>query len=39
VTPDELPRLARRLAAVLDGFATPGPAYLRAVLVRRQTGR
>ena len=39
VTPEELPRLARRLAAVLDGFATPGPAYLRAVVARRQVGR
>jgi fatty-acid peroxygenase len=39
VTPDELPRLARRLAAVLDGFATPGPAYVRAVRARRQVGR
>jgi fatty-acid peroxygenase len=39
VTPDELPRVARRLAAVLDGFATPGRPYLRAVLARRQVGR
>jgi fatty-acid peroxygenase len=39
VTPPELPRLARRLAVVLDGFATPGPAYLRAVVARRQVGR
>jgi fatty-acid peroxygenase len=39
VTPDELPRRARQLAAVLDGFATPGPAYARAVLARRQLGR
>jgi len=39
VTPEELPPLARLLAAVLDGFATPGPAYLRAVLARRQVGR
>jgi fatty-acid peroxygenase len=38
-TPEELPRLARRLAAVLDGFATPGPAYVRAVAARRQVGR
>jgi fatty-acid peroxygenase len=39
VTPDELPRRARQLEAVLDGFAAPGPAYARAVLARRQIGR
>jgi len=39
VTPEELPRLARRLAAVLDGFATPGPAYVLAVAARQQVGR
>jgi fatty-acid peroxygenase len=35
----ELPRLARRLATVLQGFATPGPDYARAVLARLQVGR
>src|SRR4051794_8656769 len=35
----ELPRLARQLATVLDGFATPGPAYARAVLARLRAGR
>jgi fatty-acid peroxygenase len=36
---DEVPVRARQLAAVLDGFATPGPAYAKAVLARRQIGR
>jgi fatty-acid peroxygenase len=39
VTADELPRRARQLATVLDGFASAGPAYVRAVLARRQIGR
>jgi fatty-acid peroxygenase len=39
VAPGELPRRARRLAAVLDGFAAPGPAYAKAVLARLQVGR
>jgi fatty-acid peroxygenase len=39
VTAAELPRRARQLATVLQGFATPGPAYLRAVLARVQVGR
>jgi hypothetical protein len=39
VTPQELPRRARQLAAVLNGFATPGAAYLRAVAAKRQVGR
>jgi fatty-acid peroxygenase len=36
---EELPRRARQLATVLDGFASPGPAYVRAVLARRQVGK
>jgi len=36
---EELPRRARQLATVLDGFASPGPAYFRAVLGRRQVGK
>jgi fatty-acid peroxygenase len=32
-------RRAEQLAAVLDGFATPGMAYLRAVRARWQVGR
>ncbi|HVL85464.1 MAG TPA: cytochrome P450 [Pseudonocardia sp.] len=39
VTPDELPRRARLLAEVVDGFAAPGPAYLRAVVARARLGR
>jgi fatty-acid peroxygenase len=39
VPPDELPRRARQLAAVVDGFATPGPVYLRAALARRRLDR
>lgn len=39
MTVGELPRVARRLAAVLDGFATPGPAYARAVAARIAVGR
>lgn len=39
VASDELPRQARRLAAVVDGFATPGLAYLRAALARGQLDR
>ncbi len=35
---DELPRRARQLATVLDGFAAPGPAYARAVLARLRLG-
>jgi fatty-acid peroxygenase len=35
----ELPRRARQLATVLDGFATPGPAYARAVGARLAIGR
>jgi fatty-acid peroxygenase len=38
VTADELPHRARQLAAVLDGFATPGPAYARAVVARVRLG-
>ncbi|EHR49873.1 cytochrome P450 [Saccharomonospora marina XMU15] len=37
--PRELPRRARQLADVLDGFATPGRAYLRAVVARLRLGR
>lgn len=39
VTDEELPHRARQLATVLDGFATPGPAYARAVLARLRVGR
>jgi fatty-acid peroxygenase len=39
VTADELPRRARQLATVLDGFATPGLPYLRAVRARLQVVR
>jgi fatty-acid peroxygenase len=39
VSEQEMPLLARRLATVLDGFATPGPAYVRAVLARLRVGR
>lgn len=39
LAPGELPRRARQLAAVVDGFATPGPAYLRAALARRDLDR
>jgi fatty-acid peroxygenase len=35
----ELPRRAAQLATVLDGFAAPGPAYVRAVRARLQVGR
>jgi fatty-acid peroxygenase len=35
----ELPTRARQLATVLQGFATPGPAYLRAVRARLAVGR
>jgi fatty-acid peroxygenase len=36
VEEDELPTRARQLADVVDGFATPGPAYGRAVVSRAQ---
>ncbi|WP_219418288.1 cytochrome P450 [Pseudonocardia nigra] len=39
VPQEELPEWARRLAAVVDGFATPGPEYLRAALARRRLDR
>jgi fatty-acid peroxygenase len=39
VEAEELPRRARQLATVLDGFGSPGPAYLRAVRARMQVGR
>lgn len=39
VAPEELPVRARRLAAVLDGFATPVVPYLRAVAARLRVGR
>jgi fatty-acid peroxygenase len=39
VTADELPRRARQLTAVLDGFATPGLAYAKAVAARLAIGR
>ncbi|MCP2258134.1 fatty-acid peroxygenase [Streptoalloteichus tenebrarius] len=39
VAPEDLPRRARQLTAVLDGFAVPGPAYARAVLARLRLGR
>ena len=39
VTADELPRRARQLATMLDGFATPGPAYVRALIARLIVGR
>jgi fatty-acid peroxygenase len=35
----EAPRRAAQLAAVLEGFATPGVAYARAVFARWQLGR
>jgi fatty-acid peroxygenase len=35
----DLPERARQLAAVVNGFAKPGPAYARAVLARWQLGR
>lgn len=37
--PDDGARRARQLAAVLDGFARPGPSYLRAVAARRRLDR
>lgn len=40
--PVEAPELARRagqLATVLDGFASPGPAYAKAVAARLRVGR
>jgi fatty-acid peroxygenase len=37
--PQEGPLRARQLAAVVDGFASPGPAYLRAVVARAQLDR
>lgn len=39
VSPRELPRRARQLAAVVDGFATPGRPYVRAAAARRQLDR
>jgi fatty-acid peroxygenase len=39
VASGEGPLRARQLAAVVDGFATPGPAYLRAVVARAQLDR
>ncbi|WP_219420062.1 cytochrome P450 [Pseudonocardia nigra] len=39
VPQDELPHRARQLAAVVDGFATPGPVYVRAALARRRLDR
>jgi fatty-acid peroxygenase len=36
---DELGRRATQLATVLDGFATPGPSYVRAVRARLQVDR
>ena len=39
ISEDELPLRARQLATVLHGFATPGPAYARAVLARLRVGR
>jgi fatty-acid peroxygenase len=39
VEAQELPRRAQQLATVLQGFATPGPAYLRAVRARLAVGR
>jgi fatty-acid peroxygenase len=38
VTPDELPRRARQIATVLDGFATPGAADAKAVAARLAIG-
>lgn len=35
----EGPVRARQLAAVVDGFASPGPAYLRAVVARARVDR
>ena len=37
--PGEGPRRARQLAAVVDGFASPGPAYARAVAARAALDR
>lgn len=37
--PDGTARHARQLAALLDGFASPGPRYLRAALARRSLER
>lgn len=39
ITAEELPHRAHQLATVLHGFATPGPAYARAVLARIRLGR
>jgi fatty-acid peroxygenase len=39
VAPEERSRRARQLADVLEGFATPGPAYLRAALARWRLDR
>jgi fatty-acid peroxygenase len=39
VAPEERSRRARQLADLLEGFATPGPAYLRAALARWQLDR
>jgi fatty-acid peroxygenase len=39
VEEDELSRRAAQLATVLDGFAAPGPAYVRAVRARLQVDR
>ena len=39
VTPAELPRRARQLSTIVDGFAKPGRPYLQAVVARLQTDR
>ncbi|TDD71031.1 cytochrome P450 [Jiangella aurantiaca] len=37
--PDEVSRRASQLEAVLDGFASPGPSYVRAAAARRRLDR
>ncbi len=39
VTREEVPLRGRQLAAVVDGFAKPGPAYVRAVTARWKLDR
>lgn len=39
VAPEELPSIARKLADLLNGFATPGKEYLRAAAARWQLDR
>jgi fatty-acid peroxygenase len=39
VAPEEIPRRGRQLAAIVEGFAKPGPKYLQAVSARWQLDR